>query len=69
MMGVFRRNVLKVAGTGVAGATTSTLLTPGAQVQTAWMPSTESSSIYHGVCSFGATGDGSTIVMHYVKDW
>ncbi len=59
-MDVFRRDFLKLAGAGVAGATTSTILSPGAQAYAAAIPATGISGVFD-VRTFGATGDGKTI--------
>jgi len=59
-MTVFRRDFLKLAGTGVAGATAGISL--GAQAQTASMPGagTSTNSVFD-VRAYGARGDGASI--------
>jgi polygalacturonase len=58
-MDAFRRDFMKLFGSGMAAAA-STVLTPGAQAQTAPMPGAGTSSVYD-VKLFGAKGDGTTI--------
>src|SRR5437870_11772449 len=60
-MDAFRREFLKWAGTGLAGATASAVVAPGARADvTAPIPAAGTSSV-HDVRTFGATGDGKTI--------
>src|SRR5258708_5356575 len=61
-MNAFRRDFLKLAGTGLAGAATSAVITPGARagVTAAPIPAAGTSSVYD-VRTYGATGDGKTI--------
>ncbi len=57
-MDAFRREFLKWAGTGLAGATASAVVAPGARADvTAPIPAAGTSSV-HDVRTFGATGDG-----------
>jgi polygalacturonase len=60
-MDAFRREFLKLAGSGVAGAVASAVVAPGARAEvTAPIPAGGSSSVYD-VRTFGPTGDGKTI--------
>jgi len=60
-MDAFRREFLKLAGTGLAAATASAVVAPGARADiTAPIPAAGTSSVYD-VRTFGATGDGKTI--------
>ena len=60
-MDAFRRDFLKLAGTGLAGIATSAVIAPGARADvTAPMPAVGTSSVYD-VRTYGATGDGKTI--------
>jgi polygalacturonase len=58
-MDAFRRDFLKLAASGAAGAAAGSVLATGAQAQAAPVPSA-GSGIYD-VRAFGATGDGKTI--------
>src|SRR5216683_3453573 len=60
-MDAFRREFLKLAGTGLAGATASVVVAPGVRADvTAPRPAAGTSSVYD-VRTYGATGDGKTI--------
>src|SRR6266567_7529739 len=60
-MNAFRRDFLKLAGTGLAGAATSAVIAPGARADvTAPIPAAGTSGVYD-VRTYGATGDGKTI--------
>ena len=60
-MDAFRREFLKLAGTGLAGATASAVVAPGPRADvTAPIPAAGTSRVYD-VRTFGATGDGKTI--------
>ncbi len=59
-MTVFRRDFLKLATSGAAGAAATAILTPGAQGQAAPMPGAGTNSVFD-VTHFGAKGDGVTI--------
>jgi polygalacturonase len=59
-MTVFRRDFLKMAGTGLAGATGLAGTSIGAQAQTATMPGTGSNTALD-VRVYGARGDGASI--------
>ena len=59
-MEAFRRDFLKLAGTGLAGTVVTAVSSPGAHAQTAAMPAAGSASVYD-VRQFGAKGDGKTI--------
>jgi polygalacturonase len=57
----FRREFLKLAGTGLVGATASTVVTSGARADVkAPIPGVGTRSVYD-VRTFGASGDGKTI--------
>ena len=57
-MNVFRRDFLKLAGTGAAGATAGISL--GAQAQTVIIPGAGTSAVFD-VKAYGARGDGASI--------
>lgn len=57
-MTVFRRDFLKLASTGMAGATAGISL--GAQAQTASMPGAGANALFD-VKAYGARGDGASI--------
>lgn len=60
-MDAFRRDFLKLAGTGLAGIATSAVIAPGARADvTAPMPAAGTSRVYD-VRTYGAMGDGKTI--------
>jgi len=59
-MSVFRRDFLKLATSGAAGAAAAGILTPGAQGQAAPMPAAGTNSVFD-VTHFGAKGDGVNI--------
>ena len=59
-MSVFRRDFLKMASIGAAGAAASTIVLPGAQGETAAMPAAGTGSVFD-VRHYGAKGDGTTI--------
>jgi hypothetical protein len=60
-MNSFRRDFLKLAGTGLAGAATTAVLTPGARADgIAPIPAAGTSTVYD-VRTYGAAGDGKTI--------
>lgn len=60
-MDAFRRDFLKLATTGFAGAATTVIATPGARADTAApIPPAGTSSVYD-VRLYGAKGDGTTI--------
>src|ERR1700754_3280025 len=60
-MDAFRRDFLKLATTGLAGAATTVIATPGARADTpASMPAAGTASVYD-VRLYGAKGDGKTI--------
>ena len=59
-MDAFRRDFLKLASTGLAGAVAVAVSTPGAHAEVAPMPAAGTTSV-HDVRQYGATGDGKTI--------
>lgn len=60
-MEAFRRDFLKLAGSGLAGVAASVIATPGARADViAPVPAAGTSSIYD-VRTYGATGNGTTI--------
>src|ERR1700742_223443 len=59
-MNTFRRDFLKLAGGGLAAATTSTILVPGAHAVPAPVPGAGTSYVFNAKI-YGATGDGTTI--------
>ena len=59
-MSIFRREFLKLATTGAAGAAATTLITPGAQAYAAPIPGAGSNTVFD-VRQYGARGDGSSI--------
>src|SRR3984885_15353696 len=59
-MDAFRRDLLKLAGTGLAGTVVAAVSGPGAYAQTAAMPAAGSAGVYD-VRQYGAKGDGKTI--------
>jgi hypothetical protein len=59
-MTVFRRDFLKLAASGTAGAATAAVITPGARGQPAPMPAAGAAFVFD-VTRFGAKGDGVTI--------
>jgi polygalacturonase len=59
-MNTFRRDFLKLATSGVAGAAATALITPGAQAHAAPIPDAGTSTVFD-VRQYGAKGDGSTI--------
>src|SRR6266702_1169872 len=59
-MSIFRREFLKLATSGAAGAAATALVTPGVQAQTAPMPGAGTNTVFD-VRQYGAKGDGSTI--------
>ncbi len=60
-MNAFRRDFLKLAGTGLAGAATSAVIAPGARADvTAPIPAAGTSGVFD-VRTYGAIGDGKTI--------
>ena len=59
-MDPFRRDFLKLVGTGLAGTVATAVSSPGAHAQTAAMPAAGSASVYD-VRRYGAKGDGKTI--------
>src|SRR5580700_1768776 len=59
-MSIFRREFLKLATSGAAGAAAATLITPGAQAYAAPMPGAGSNTVFD-VRQYGAKGDGSNI--------
>src|SRR5260370_1552397 len=61
-MNAFRRDFLKLAGTGLAGAATSAVITPGARAGVTVAPITGAgiSGVYDGG-TYGESGDGKTI--------
>jgi polygalacturonase len=60
-MNGFRRDFLKIASVGLAGAATSTVLTAGARAEAAVPPPATAAGSVYNVRTFGATGDGKTI--------
>lgn len=58
-MDAFRRDFLKLAGAGAAGAAAGSVLTTGAHAQAA--PAPPAGSSVYDVRTFGASGDGKTI--------
>src|SRR6266550_2555332 len=60
-MDTFRREFLKLAGTGLAGATASAVVAPGARADVKVPIRAAGTSSVHDVRTFGATGDGKTI--------
>src|SRR3984957_4314305 len=59
-MSIFRREFLKLATSGAAGAAATTLITPGAQAYAAPMSGAGSNTVFD-VRQYGAKGDGSNI--------
>src|SRR5882762_667653 len=59
-MSVFRRDFLKLATSGAAGAAATALITPGVQTYAAPIPGAGTSTVFD-VRQYGAKGDGSTI--------
>jgi polygalacturonase len=59
-MNEFRRNFMKFAGIGAAGAAAATIISPGAHAELALIPHAGVSGIFD-VKNFGAKGDGTTI--------
>ena len=59
-MDTFRRDFLKLAGSGLAGASLAAVAAPGAYAQATPMPGAGSESVFN-VRTYGAKGDGSTI--------
>lgn len=59
-MSIFRRDFLKLATSGAAGAAATALLAPGAQAQVAPIPGAGTNSVFD-VRHYGAKGDGVTI--------
>src|SRR5271163_1004412 len=59
-MDAFRREFLKLAGTGLAGTVAAAVSGPGAHAEAAAMPAAGTASVYD-VRQYGAAGDGKTI--------
>ena len=59
-MEAFRRDFLKLAGTGLAGTVATAVSSLGAHANAAAMPAAGSASVYD-VRQYGAKGDGKTI--------
>src|SRR5271154_3305870 len=59
-MDAFRRDFLKLAGSGLAGTVAAAVISPGAHAEVAEMPAAGTASVYD-VRQYGATGDGETI--------
>jgi polygalacturonase len=60
-MDAFRRDFLKLAGTGLAGMATTAVITPGAQAKVAAPAPGAGTSTIYDVRTYGATGDGKTV--------
>ena len=59
-MNSFRREFLKLVGTGMTGVAASTIAVPGARAEKTLMPGTSTNAIFD-VKTYGAKGDGATI--------